>query len=218
MSIYYVYQLIDPRNGQPFYIGKGSGNRAYSHAKFKDGNNNPHKDRVIKKIINEQLEPLVEIVHDNIHCETKAYDLETELIRKIGISNLTNICEDARPPSRKGWTPSHETLAKRSKSLKGIERSDIWKKRLSECKSGKLNPMYGKKNPCNEEKRIQIIRTKNIKNYDLYKTFLVSISTGESVPSAYKRLGIPKGVAYRLANGSHGIFDAFSELIQFKRC
>ena len=29
---YYVYRLIDPRNGQTFYVGKGKGNRVFRHA------------------------------------------------------------------------------------------------------------------------------------------------------------------------------------------
>lgn len=28
---FYVYHLIDPRNGQTFYIGKGQGRRAWQH-------------------------------------------------------------------------------------------------------------------------------------------------------------------------------------------
>jgi uncharacterized protein len=27
----YVYRLIDPRNGETFYVGKGRGNRVFSH-------------------------------------------------------------------------------------------------------------------------------------------------------------------------------------------
>lgn len=27
---YYVYRLIDPRNGQTFYVGKGKGNRVFN--------------------------------------------------------------------------------------------------------------------------------------------------------------------------------------------
>lgn len=29
---YYVYRLVDPRNGQTFYVGKGKGNRVFAHA------------------------------------------------------------------------------------------------------------------------------------------------------------------------------------------
>ncbi|MGB0922398.1 MAG: LEM-3-like GIY-YIG domain-containing protein [Alphaproteobacteria bacterium] len=29
---YYVYRLIDPRNGETFYVGKGKGNRVFKHA------------------------------------------------------------------------------------------------------------------------------------------------------------------------------------------
>ena len=27
----YVYRLIDPRNGETFYVGKGQGNRVFNH-------------------------------------------------------------------------------------------------------------------------------------------------------------------------------------------
>ncbi len=30
---HYVYRLIDPRNGETFYVGKGKANRIFQHAK-----------------------------------------------------------------------------------------------------------------------------------------------------------------------------------------
>jgi hypothetical protein len=29
---WYVYRLIDPRNGETFYVGKGRGDRVFQHA------------------------------------------------------------------------------------------------------------------------------------------------------------------------------------------
>ena len=29
---HYVYRLVDPRNGQTFYVGEGCGNRVFAHA------------------------------------------------------------------------------------------------------------------------------------------------------------------------------------------
>ncbi|MGA9628002.1 MAG: GIY-YIG nuclease family protein [Bryobacteraceae bacterium] len=30
---HYVHRLIDPRNGETFYVGKGIGNRVFAHVK-----------------------------------------------------------------------------------------------------------------------------------------------------------------------------------------
>ena len=52
---YYVYQLIHLKTNKPFYIRKGDAVRAYTHNKFKDGNDNPYNYRIIQKLHKEEL-------------------------------------------------------------------------------------------------------------------------------------------------------------------
>jgi len=97
MNIYYVYQLIDPRNNKPFYIGEGKDQRAWSHQKFTSGCNNPHKDRIIRKIQKSGLEVIVKIIYNEL-TKQQSIQFEEQLIEEIGIDNLTNICKNANPP------------------------------------------------------------------------------------------------------------------------
>ena len=97
MNIYYVYQLIDPRNNKPFYIGEGKNQRAWSHQKFTSGCNNPHKDRIIRKIQKSGLEVIVKIIYNEL-TKQQSIQFEEQLIEEIGIDNLTNICKNANPP------------------------------------------------------------------------------------------------------------------------
>ena len=209
---YYVYQLIDPTLNTPFYIGKGTGNRAWTHNIFKDGNQNPYKDRYIKKLHSMNLEPIVNIVK-YFESEHEAYEYEEYLTESIGLENLTNLVIGARPPSKKGWSPSTETLAKRSQSLKGIPRTEEWCLNLSLAKIGEKNPMYGKIHPCSTERKLAILRGKNQPNYELYKTAISLLESGKSADSVSRELSISRGVCFRLKNRTHGIFQAFPELI-----
>lgn len=212
---YYVYELLDPNTNLPFYIGKGSKQRAWSHNRFKDGNDNPYKDRYIKKLHEQGQQPLVRIIQ-YFENENAAYDYEEKLIESVGLENLTNIVQGARPPSKQGWRPSEETIIKRSRKLKGIPRSDEWRKNLSLSKTGQSNPMFGKKNPCSDEKRISILRTKNLPNYELYKKAIGQLDLGVSADQISKSLCIGRGVCFRLKNRTHGIFRAFPELVKSK--
>jgi len=101
MNTCYVYQLIDPRDNTPFYVGEGKGNRAWSHLSFRSGCNNPHKDRVIRKIQSLGLTVIVDIIKENL-SKAESVQHEEQLIEEIGLDKLTNICANANPPVLKG--------------------------------------------------------------------------------------------------------------------
>lgn len=104
MNIYYVYGYFDPKSNLPFYIGKGTKNRAYDHlSETLDNTINKRKYYKIKSIRESGLEPKIKILKtfDN---EAEAYDYEKSLIKLYGRKDydkngiLTNICIDNRPP------------------------------------------------------------------------------------------------------------------------
>ena len=84
-SMYYVYVLIDPRNDQPFYVGKGKGDRVLQHYYEWDLNrtSNRHKTRKIKKLQKLGYEPQYEIVFESSDEQT-VLDEEKRLIQKWG--------------------------------------------------------------------------------------------------------------------------------------
>ncbi len=92
---YYVYALIDPRNNQYFYIGKGRGKRYLSHLKKNRFDFNLTKLTRIADIEKHGHQVKVEILFPNL-SEESAFELERIIIYKLGrqILNegiLTNI-------------------------------------------------------------------------------------------------------------------------------
>ena len=83
---WYVYVYRDPKDFKPFYIGKGTDLRAFSHAKGYGSKNTMCKIESIRK---RRQEPIVEIVAKNLSQEVALY-IEMALIEFIGIANLTN--------------------------------------------------------------------------------------------------------------------------------
>ena len=81
---YYVYRLIDPRDGSTFYIGKGIGDRLFQHVSMSEkleGNQDQYseKHKTILGIRNAGLEP-IHIVHRHGLTEKEAFQVEAALI------------------------------------------------------------------------------------------------------------------------------------------
>ena len=88
---FYVYRLIDPRNGETFYVGKGQGNRVFSHIRAEQRLEGDDLDNKIKRIREIRLAGFVvaHVIHRHGMDETTAFEVESALIDAY--PGLTNI-------------------------------------------------------------------------------------------------------------------------------
>jgi len=87
---YYVYLLIDPRNKEVFYVGKGQGERALQHVRVAKNDSEGHKNNRILEI-QASGNDVKELVIGRYDSEEEAYAVESTLIKwGYGFENLTN--------------------------------------------------------------------------------------------------------------------------------
>ena len=168
---YYVYRLVDPRNGQTFYVGKGKNNRVFAHAEcaleaYKDVDYTPEQDdnenlkyKTIREIKDSGLDVIYIIQKYGLE-ERDAFVIESALIDAYSIDRkLTN--------KIKGFNSSEPTNAiTLQRNLAAVEYvdcatnprymiikvKDYWlnqRKDRYECtrSAWKLNPETAKKYP-----------------------------------------------------------------------
>ncbi len=99
-SFYYVYALKDPRLSppRPFYVGKGTGSRAFDHLISPD---RTRKYARIKEIQSVGLTPLVSILVDNL-SEAEALKVEAEFISAFGTEETGGFLTNAVVPTGLG--------------------------------------------------------------------------------------------------------------------
>ncbi len=83
---HYVYLYNDPFTDEPFYIGKGNGNRALSHLSAAEESDKVAK---IQEIRDRGREPRIEILRYGL-TEKEAALIEASLIDFVGTTQLTN--------------------------------------------------------------------------------------------------------------------------------
>lgn len=117
---YYVYEWVRPDYREAYYVGKGSGKRAYNMVR-----GNSYTDAVTAKLIKNGMSPEVRIIA-RFANEDSAFEFEKERIAFLmPLGFLTNNHPGGKaPPSSLGKRRSKETKLK-----------------LSVAKIGDLNPM-----------------------------------------------------------------------------
>lgn len=103
---YYIYCLVDPRNQNIFYIGKGTGNRVFQHANGALNEKFAITDKIslINEIHQIGLKPLYYILRHNIQEEKQALEYEA-----LAIDLLSLVKENQQPLTNiQGGTYSSE--------------------------------------------------------------------------------------------------------------
>ena len=88
---WYVYRLIDARNGETFYVGKGKGNRVFSHIRAEQDLQGDDLDNKIKRIREIRLAgfEVAHVIHRHGMDEKTAFEVEAALIDAY--PGLTNV-------------------------------------------------------------------------------------------------------------------------------
>lgn len=94
---FYVYELVDPRDGLTFYVGKGQRDRIAAHEKQALKGVCSPKCNKIRDIWDEGFEVKRTIVA-HFQCENTAYAFEESRIAEYGLESLTNLAAGGGVP------------------------------------------------------------------------------------------------------------------------
>jgi DNA repair ATPase RecN len=161
----YIYGHYKKDTGELFYVGKGSGKRAWSKSRNKHWHNVVNKHGYVVKILEDGL------------TDEQAFSRERELIAEVGLNNLTNMLDggqgltvkDAQrrlqdtefrnrftQAMREKVHQNPEWKQKISESVKKLHQDPEWKQKISESvKKLHQDPEWKQKNLEANRKRVQ---------------------------------------------------------------
>lgn len=162
---HYIYCLIDPRDGNIFYVGKGVGNRVFHHAQASLQETEKPSDKIalIKEIHQSGQQPVYYILRHNIQTEKQAFEYEAMAIDLLSLVKpsqqpLTNI-QGGTHSSEKGLMDLSELKRqydaqelKTSEHIVLITINKEYEKLKKDIKSGKI-PESDKKKEIYERTR-----------------------------------------------------------------
>jgi len=99
----YVYRLIDPRNGETFYVGKGRGNRVFSHIRAEQDLEGDDLDNKVKRIRGIRLAgfEVAHVIHRHGMDDKTAFEVEAALIDAYpGLTNIVGGWQRLRGDAR----------------------------------------------------------------------------------------------------------------------
>lgn len=134
---YYTYIYYDPsRSNEPIYVGKGKGDRAWSHLKRSDSSLFPNRLRFMNKL---GIYPIIG-VYGGLDEEFALF-LEEELIQHFGRKNLNegpllNLTDGGE--SNAGYEFTYKDRAKISSALKGMKKSTKHCDKIGDMHRGKI--------------------------------------------------------------------------------
>lgn len=155
-NIFYTYSLTDPETNNPFYVGKGHGERMYYHETLvRKGKSfrNKHLYNKILKIISSGNCIIYNKIVENV-SETEAFLVEQNAIKNIGRSdlNLGPLCN----------------LTDGGDGTSGLIYNKKTKILRRHIVLGEKNPMYGKTHT-EESKKLISEKKKNRDKISTYK-------------------------------------------------
>jgi hypothetical protein len=120
MAEFYVYELVDPRDGVVFYVGKGKGGRIRQHVSAVRHNReaNAAKAMRIREIEAECFKVIERKIFEAL-TEPEAFRLERQRIAEHGLSKLTNV-------TRGELTALERYKLSAKAALAGLKPHDQW--------------------------------------------------------------------------------------------
>ena len=185
-NIFYVYGLFRPNEEEPFYIGKGHGDR-YKKSTFLSKTTNTHKKNIINKIKLSGEKVISKILFENL-TEPESFIKEIELIK-----HYKKISEGG---TLVNYTNGGEGTA-------GLERTDEWKRKIGISNTGKKH---------SEETNLKMRNLKLGKTSKDCPNSRAIIAAGkyfDSAQDAAKSIGVVKQTISNRARSDTGRFDDY---------